>query len=256
MRLYSQNFLHDRELVNRLIRDSSISPSDTVLDIGACTGIITRELATIAKLVIAIEIDPRLASCLQHMQKVQVQCLSILDYPLPSTPYKVFSNPPFSITGDVIRKLLQSIHPPQDSYLVLQSEAAAKFIIHANCNTMAAILYYPWWDISITHSFKKADFSPPPKVNSVLLHIQSQMTPLIPTNHQDLYQDFVAYHYAHDRFAKFAPAPDWIPLFNHFLDDPQLIRSIRGSFTKLQRQQHSLEKIHRTRTDKNWRNFK
>ena len=55
--LLSQNFLHDRELVKRLIRDSSIGKNDLVIEIGPGDGIILQELLKQAKHVIGIEID-------------------------------------------------------------------------------------------------------------------------------------------------------------------------------------------------------
>src|SRR3990172_4254924 len=90
-RLYSQNFFTNRELIQKLIRSSSISSKDTVLEIGAGSGFITRELAKVAGKVVALEIDSSLASRLPKLKNVIPVCLSITDFPLPDTPYKVFS---------------------------------------------------------------------------------------------------------------------------------------------------------------------
>ena len=217
----SQNFLTNRELVSKLIRGSSISPSDTVLEIGPGRGIITQELLKITPHVIAIEKDPKLTS---HPR-------DFLTYPLPRTPYKVFANIPFSITGAIVRKLLQAPNPPADCYLIMQSEAAAKFVIHPQANTMAAILYYPFLDIKIIHRLARTDFSPPPAVDSVLVRFTHKSSTLI----KSVYQDFIAYHFTHNRFAKFVPASKWLTLFASH--NPALSR---GSFTHLQRLQSLL----------------
>ena len=118
-------------------------------------------------------------------------------------------------------------------------------------NTMAAILYYPWWNIHIVHHFHRSDFSPHPRVDSVLLHIQSRQTALIPSSQKNLYQDFVAYHFTRDRFAKHIPASQWLKLFNHFTtaSNPEKLKSIQGTFAALQQEQQNLQKNHRTRTD-------
>lgn len=200
-RLLSQNFLVNRKLVKQLVRGSSISSSDTVLEIGSGTGIITRELLQITPHVIPIEKDPKLT---KHPQ-------DFLTYPLPKYPYKVFSNIPFSITGDIIRKLLQSPNPPTDCYLIMQSQAAAKFIIQPKANTLAAILYYPFWDIQIIHRFARTDFSPDPAVDSVLVHF----TPRALTINKFAYQDFIAYSFTHNKLAKFIPPSQWLKLFAH-----------------------------------------
>ena len=259
-RKFSQNFLVNRKLVQRLIRGSSISSKDLVLEIGPGQGMITQELLEVAREVIAIELDDQLYGQLQHKfghnDKLIAVHSDFLTMSLPPGLYKVFANIPFSITGDVVRKLLQSSNPPRDAYLVMQSEAASKFIVHPGSSTMAAMHYFPWWNIQIVHRFQRQDFSPQPKVESVLLHIQPRPLPLISIEQIGLYWDFVAYHFTHDRFAKFVPASKWLSLFENFLHSPQKMKTVRGSFIKLQHQQNALERIHRTRTDKNWRNFK
>ena len=49
---------------------------------------------------------------------------------------------------------------------------------------------------------------------------------------------------------------DWIDLFELFLTQPLHQQNIvMGSFSKQLKQQESIEKINRTRVDKNWRKF-
>jgi len=239
-RLHSQNFLVSRELVRKLIRNSSISSTDTVLDIGSGSGVITQELLKITPHVIPIEKDPKLT---KHP-------IDFLNYTLPTYPYKVFSNIPFSITGDIIRKLLQSSNPPTDCYLIVQNEAANKFIIDSQTNTMAALLYYPWWDIQITHKFKRSDFQPAPKVDSVLLNIKPRPKPLVPGLQKTTYYNFITYHFVHNPQAKLTPPFQWFTQFKHSH------QNTKGAYSKLLNEQHNLQKIHRTRTDKNWRKYR
>jgi 16S rRNA (adenine1518-N6/adenine1519-N6)-dimethyltransferase len=208
-RLRSQNFLVNRELARQLIRGSSIALGDTVLEIGAGTGIITQELVKAAKDIVAFEIDQGLISHLHRrfkgMNNLKLVKDDFLCSPLPQKPYKVFANIPFSITGEIFRKLLQSPHSPSDCYLVVQAEAASKFIARPQSNTLAAMLYYPWWNIHILHRFQPSDFVPSPKVGCVLLHLQPRSTPLIPPSQKAAYLDFITYHFIHHRFAKFVP---------------------------------------------------
>lgn len=239
-RLWSQNFLSNRELISKLIRDSSIISSDTVLEIGSGKGIITKELLKVTPHVIAVEKDPRFTKNPQDF----------LTYLLPTNPYKVFANIPFSITGDIIRKLLQASNPPADCYLIVQSEAANKFIINST-DTMAALLYYPWWNIQITHNFNRNDFHPIPKIDSVLLHIKPKLKPLIPIWQKTSYYDFIAHSYVHNSQAKFIRPSLWLTLFrrdNH--------TATSGAYAKLLKERGRLQKIHRTRLDTNWKKFK
>jgi len=239
-RLWSQNFLINRELISKLIRGSSISPADTVLDIGSGQGVITRELLKITSHVISIEKDPRFTD---HPQ-------NFLTYPLPVYPYKVFANIPFSITGDIMRKLLNAPNPPSDCYLIVQAEAANKFMVRSGPNTMAALLYYPWWEIQTVYKFKRSDFKPAPKVDSLLLHLIPRSKPFIPALQKNAYFDFVAHTFIYNPQAKFISASVWISRFK------RIKHRHYGAYTRLLNQQNRLQKIHRTRTAPNWRKFR
>ncbi|MDQ3548936.1 MAG: 16S rRNA (adenine(1518)-N(6)/adenine(1519)-N(6))-dimethyltransferase RsmA, partial [Chloroflexota bacterium] len=59
-----QNFLHDRTIVRRIAESAGIGPDDTVLEVGPGLGILTEELASRARRVVAVELDARLAKYL------------------------------------------------------------------------------------------------------------------------------------------------------------------------------------------------
>ena len=54
---HSQNFLHNKNLVSELIRESNICKDDIVLEIGGGKGIITEQLIKRCKEVYVIEYD-------------------------------------------------------------------------------------------------------------------------------------------------------------------------------------------------------
>lgn len=255
-RLLSQNFLTNRQLVKQLIRNSSIGKEDLILEIGPGQGIITQELTQVAGQVKAIEIDPRLYQTLtkqfSDQKNLKVAFGDFLHTPLPQGPYKVFSNTPFRITSDVIRKLLYSPNPPKDCYLIVQKEAANKFTTNPICNSMASILFYPWFDIKITHRFKHSDFTPKPNVDCVLLQIQPRKTPLW-SGRKETYQDFVSHTFTRNRSAKSFSIDKWVNLAKNI--SVKDASAIRGSFSKLQKEQQNLQKVHRTRLDKNWKKY-
>ncbi len=254
-KLLSQNFLWNRELVNKLIRGSSVSQNDSVLEIGSGKGIITEQLLGICQKLTAIEADRRLHSFLKEnlpiKQGLQLLPCDFLDYPLPSSePFKVFSNIPFSITGEIVKKLLFSPNPPEDSYLVVQREAAEKFVGKKCGNTMLAVIFYPFFDIKIVHTFQRSDFKPKPKVDSCLIQLVKRKSPFIRKSNVQLYRDFVVYHFGRKRLAPAVTPSEWLAKFDEFIKkhDPRMLNKIGGSFTKWQAEERKLSKIHRTRT--------
>ena len=257
----SQHFLWNRRLVDRLVRASSLSPDDLVLEIGPGRGILTEALLRVAARVVAVELDGRLCRALRERwgQRPQLALVEgdFLEYPLPQEPYKVFASLPYSRTCEMLRKLLHAEPAPRDCYLVVQREAAEKYTVHARANSMAALLHYPWWDTRVTHQFERGDFSPAPSVDSVLLRLTLRTAPLLDAREKAGYRDYVTRRFEHDRGAKDMPPATWLRAYEGFARGaaPRQRAAVRGAYARLMAQQAKLKKIHRTRSDRGWRRF-
>ena len=194
--LLAQNFLRSSKLVRYLLDKSSIESCDVVYEIGPGRGIITGELAQIARKVIAIEKDPILARQLrtrfQNVDNVQIIANDFLKYHISDAEYKIFANIPYNITACIVRKILYAPAVPSEAYLVMQKEAAEKFSGSPN-ETQFSILAKPLFDIQIVRELRRTDFEPVPNVDSVLLHIKKRPSPLIRREDDFLYRSFVRY---------------------------------------------------------------
>jgi 23S rRNA (adenine-N6)-dimethyltransferase len=223
---------------------------DTVLEIGAGNGIITEGLLSVSRKVIAVEIDKylfaHLSGRLGNNKALELVYGNFLDFKLPKEPYKVFSNIPFSITGEIIKKLLFSDNPPDSCHLIVQKEAAEKFMVNQRKNSMLSTLFYPWFKIKVSHTFKRTDFNPIPNVDLCLLQITKRSIPLIPNDDLNKYRNFVVFKFTKCRGVSEWHLSQWLTSYTKDIH-------CRGSFSKWQKEQNKLEKIHRTRTDKNWR---
>ncbi|MBP9816290.1 hypothetical protein KBD09_03600 [Candidatus Woesebacteria bacterium] len=285
---YSQNFLKNNDLVHRLIEKSSIGVDDIVFEIGAGEGIITKQLANRARKVIAFEIDENLSRKLieafPNRNLVEVVNQDFLQYGLPKYDYKVFSNIPFNLTANIIKKLTFSNNPSTDSYLIVQKEAAQKFIgkpIVAT-NSLVSVLIQSRFETSVFHEFRKDDFFPRPMVDTLMIRFQKLEMPKVLAQDIELFYDFVTFGFnqfapnifkglskvlnanainevAHLKHFSISAKPSqldieaWIALFEKF----KLIGNkskVLGGYKRMLTQQNSLEKINRTRLDKNWKN--
>lgn len=289
---YSQNFLKNKGLISYLLKKSSVSSTDIVYEIGAGQGIITEALLKKSKKVIAFEIDENLFNKLtqrfQGNKSLELQLGNFLTHPLPIYPYKVFSNIPFNLTSAIIKMLTQTLNPPSDCYLIVQKEAAKKFIgqPYDVKNSQMAILLKPWFNLKVFYEFKRDDFFPKPQVDTILLRIKKLDTSLIKAVDKNIFQDFVVYSFNQfqpnvveglasifgketlidlSRKLNFSPNSkpseldfnQWLGLFNYFSDKLKSKHNlVKGSLAKLNQQQNKLAKIHRTRTDKNWKQFR
>ncbi len=284
---YSQNFLKSTDLVRSLLEKSSIIDGDVVLEIGAGQGIITKQLVNKAKKVIAFEIDGNLSRKLMEVfpnkNLVEVINQDFLQYELPKYDYKVFSNIPFNLTANIIKKLTFSNNPSKDSYLIVQKEAAQKFIGKpiAVTNSLVSVLIQSRFGTSIFHEFRKDDFFPRPMVDTVMIRFQKLETPKVVLQDTDLFCDFVTFGFnqfapnifkglskalnanainevANTKHFSISAKPSqldieaWVALFEKF----KLVGNkskVLGGYKRMLAQQNSLEKINRTRLDKNWK---
>lgn len=195
----AQNFLAKRHLAATLVQESSISPEDIVYEIGPGKGIITKELVTRARRVVAIEKDRLLYRELKEKfegtDNLALHNADFLRFKITDNRYKVFANVPFNITAAIIRNLLYVSNPPDEAYLIVQKEAAEKFVGTPKTSQFS-VLIKPWFRLQIVRAFRKTDFSPIPKVDVVMLHIQKRTPPLISSSDIPIYEEFVKYGYS------------------------------------------------------------
>lgn len=184
-----QNFLRSPKLALFLIGHSNIKKRDLVIDIGAGSGVITSALAKRCKKVIAVEKDAETAKRLrenltrQNITNVEVFEGDFREMKLPDEPYKVFANPPFSLSAEVFYKLLnlenldgkickkegEAPRRPEAIYLILQKQLALKLIItERHYTSQLGRLLTENYATKIRLPLKPTDFTPPPKVPTVL----------------------------------------------------------------------------------------
>ncbi|MCL2060439.1 MAG: 23S ribosomal RNA methyltransferase Erm [Oscillospiraceae bacterium] len=192
----SQNFLTSQKTIERLLRLTDIGKNDTVLEIGAGKGHITKALLNKSGHVTACEIDAKLFRMLKtklaNGSNLSLHNVDFLESALPSSAYKVFSNIPFSITTDIVRKLTQGSNPPQDAWLVMEKGAAKRFCGKPG-DTLQSLLLKPFFDLSIVYHFRREDFHPMPRTDVVLLRISQRAHPDIPHIEQKSYHRFITH---------------------------------------------------------------
>jgi len=197
--LLAQNFLRSSQLVRSLLGTSSIDRHDIVYEIGPGGGIITAELAQIARKVLAIEKDPILAWQLhkrfQDVDNVQIIANDFLRYQIHDREYKIFASIPYNITARIVRKILSTTPMPSAAYLIMQKEAAEKFCGSPR-ETQFSVLAKALFDLKIIRELRRTDFEPVPNVDSVLLHIKRRPTPLVRKEDVFLYRRFISYGFS------------------------------------------------------------
>lgn len=183
-----QNFLVDHNALLKIAAAAEIEPSDTVLEIGAGLGSLTRVLASQAHQVVAVEIDRRLLPPLTELIKpfsntrvIQGDMLEIKPQELISeSGYLVVANIPYYITSALIRHLLASPVKPRRIVLTMQQEVAERICAEAGELSLLALSVQVFGKPSITHLIPASAFHPAPKVDSATLRVDLYPEPVIP----------------------------------------------------------------------------
>lgn len=173
-----QHFLVSKKALEKIIE--AISPQgEIILEIGAGTGILTKELAKKAKKVIAIEKDPKLFEILKenlknfkNVQIIKGDARKIgerMAKKLPYFNYKIVGNLPFYLSGFLLRKFLEIENPPKEIIFVFQKELAQKITAHAPKSNLLAICAQFYSQPKIVATFPENIFWPKPKVKTSIL---------------------------------------------------------------------------------------
>lgn len=171
----SQHFIISPTLIERLVSDAHLSKADIVLEIGAGTGFLTRELVKHCR-VIAIEKDPVLFRVLQETilsTQPELRNEDFLDSPLKRGDFnKVVALPPYAISSEIMYKILGLGF--ESSHLVFQSEFVDKIVAlpgFADYNALSVLTQF-YCDTKIVCSVEASSFFPKPRGASALLSLE------------------------------------------------------------------------------------
>ncbi len=174
-----QNFLIDRNILEKIISASEIKKDDVVLEIGPGIGTLTKELAQRAGRVIAVEKDKKMVEILsetladyKNIEIIQDDILKLQNLEVKN--YKIISNIPYYITSPVIRKFLESPEAPQEIILTIQKEVAQRICAKPPKMSLLALSVQFYAEAKIISYVPKNCFLPAPQVDSAIIKIIPQ----------------------------------------------------------------------------------
>lgn len=178
-----QNFITDKNLLDKIVELSGVDENDVVVEIGTGAGTLTRAIAEKAKKVYSFEVDralkPVLDETLSGLDNVEVIFKDVLKMKdkelleIVGEKFKVVANIPYYITTALVMRFLEEgVHPSVITVMV-QKEVADRFVAKPATEdygaiTMAISLY---GDAKIVGQVDKSMFYPVPKVDSSIVRI-------------------------------------------------------------------------------------
>lgn len=178
-----QHWLHDAESLQAMCDIATVSKDDFVLEIGPGLGTLTQKLANQAQKVLAVEFDYDLAKQLLsriNAQNVEVTNQDILKFDLTQLPqnYKVIANIPYYLTSNLMRVLSESSNPPLSATLLVQKEVAERVAAGPGGMSLLSVTTQMYFEPSLGMVVPAELFTPPPKIDSQIVHLQRRTTPL------------------------------------------------------------------------------
>ena len=171
-----QNFLIDKNILEKIIACADIKPDDFILEVGPGIGTLTQELAKMAKKIVTIEKDHTmieiLKETLRDFNNVEIIQGDILKnkYQLPKK-YKIVANIPYYLTSPLIRKFLEEKNQPESIILMVQKEVAQRICSKTPDMNLLAVSVQFYAKPEIISYVSKNCFWPAPKIDSAIIKI-------------------------------------------------------------------------------------
>lgn len=184
-----QHFLANEFLLADIAAACRLTPTDTVLEIGAGPGGLTEELARRAGCVVAVELDEELVALTrerlgERYPGLRIVAADVLEHsPIEllaeggaSAPYVATGNLPYYITQPVVRRLIDADPPPERIVVLVQREVAHRMVGGPGHESVLSLAIRCYGEASLLFDVPPTAFWPPPRVHSAVVRIERSAT--------------------------------------------------------------------------------
>jgi 16S rRNA (adenine1518-N6/adenine1519-N6)-dimethyltransferase len=175
-----QNFVIDSNVCTKIVRTAGVTSADIALEIGPGLGSLTLAMLEVAKSVIAVEIDPRLAQQLpitvaqhfvhpENLTVINKDALAVND--LPVAPTVLVANLPYNVSVPVLLHLLEKFPSLRTGVVMVQAEVADRLAAKPGGKEYGIpSVKAAWWaDVKNVGTVSRSIFWPAPNVDSKLV---------------------------------------------------------------------------------------
>ncbi|MCL1935713.1 MAG: 16S rRNA (adenine(1518)-N(6)/adenine(1519)-N(6))-dimethyltransferase RsmA [Defluviitaleaceae bacterium] len=178
---FGQNFLIDKNIIEKITKGSNISKNDIVLEIGPGLGALTSYLSKKCKKLICVEIDKTLIPILKNKNFENVEIIEgdILDIDICSITnnqnIKVVANLPYYISTPIITKLLEMKNVSSIT-IMIQKEVADRLKAKKSTKEYGSLTVFVKYHSKVTFITNVSPdcFLPKPTVESTVLHFERE----------------------------------------------------------------------------------
>jgi 16S rRNA (adenine1518-N6/adenine1519-N6)-dimethyltransferase len=186
---FGQHFLHDRNIINKILRAIDPKQNDNLLEIGPGQGALTLPLLNYCAQLTAIELDRDLIPILQQAAVqsggLNVINADILKFELGNLPHperlRIVGNLPYNISTPLMFHLMDSISQVRDMHFMVQKEVAKRIVAGVGTRDYGRLSVMLQYYCECQYLFDVAPgcFTPPPKVDSAIIRLTPHRNPVV-----------------------------------------------------------------------------
>lgn len=179
-----QNFLTERNIVEKIVKTANVDENTNVIEIGPGIGALTELLINQSKFTTAVEIDDELIPVLtesfgdydnfelKHIDFLKTSSEQFSTHGAETT--KVVANLPYYITTAIITKILNEMDYVDEIYIMVQKEVAERISASSKSKQYGSLSVYCQLlcDVNYEFTVKRTVFMPPPNVDSAIISLK------------------------------------------------------------------------------------
>ncbi len=177
-RRFGQNFLHDKNIRQKIIKAINPQPEDHILEIGPGHGALTELILASGCQLDVIEVDRDLASELRlKYPDLNVIAEDVLKFDIASLhkkrPLRVVGNLPYNISTPLLFRLFSNLDVIDDMFFMLQLEVVNRITASHSTKDYGRLSLMSQFYCDSTKLFNVSPeaFVPRPKVTSAVIHL-------------------------------------------------------------------------------------
>jgi len=178
-----QNFVIDANTVRRIVRESGVTASDVVVEVGPGLGSLTLAILETGAELTAIEIDPLLAGrlprtiaefapeCVERFRLVNEDALRVTEVPGPA-PTALVANLPYNVSVPVLLHLMALLPSLRKGLVMVQAEVADRLAAKPGSKVYGVPSVKAAWHAEVRRAgaIGRNVFWPAPNVDSGLVY--------------------------------------------------------------------------------------
>ncbi len=206
---FGQHFLHDRNILDKIIRAIHPEPGQHFVEIGPGRGAMTRLLIKSVESLDAIEIDRDLAAALPGIiasSKLVVHQADALNFDFATlqpknAPLRLAGNLPYNISTPLLFHILGYDELFADIHVMLQKEVAQRIAARPGSRTYGrlGVAIAARCEIETLFHIKPGSFTPPPRVDSSLICLRPDASKRKRINRPDAFDRLVKHAFGQRR---------------------------------------------------------